>query len=110
MGCIQGDQYVGSTVQGSLEHHLEGINHKSAPQPTSSSPPTCVDQIAAEGAHAFAERLRLAIMDLEIPVAGEVVRVTASFGVSSIHMPHPSISAMISRADAALYRSKSGGA
>jgi diguanylate cyclase (GGDEF)-like protein len=54
-----------------------------------------------EGAHAFAERLRLVIMDLEIPVAGEVLRVTASFGVSTCRMSHPSISAMISRADAA---------
>jgi diguanylate cyclase (GGDEF)-like protein len=54
-----------------------------------------------------AEELRAAVMAASIPYDGEVIRVTASFGVAS-GMPD-NYQAMIQAADAALYRAKESG-
>jgi two-component system cell cycle response regulator len=67
--------------------------------------------INKEGARALAERLRTAIHDLEIPVDGPPIRLTASFGAVSIeevsaHAPHTDL---LSRADARVSLAKSLG-
>ncbi|TXI79262.1 MULTISPECIES: diguanylate cyclase [unclassified Cupriavidus] len=60
---------------------------------------------ALQNAVRFAERLRQAVAARDFAVTG---RMTASLGVASVR-PGDTIHGMISRADAALYRSKEGG-
>ena len=63
-----------------------------------------------EGTLTLAERLREAIEQLEIPLPGiEPLRLTASFGVSTLHPEDPSHETVLKRADRALYRSKHEG-
>jgi two-component system, cell cycle response regulator len=67
-----------------------------------------------EGARKFAERIRVELENLRIPVlSGRELRVTASFGVAS-YVPvqgstDMNIDALIKRTDEALYRAKERG-
>ena len=54
------------------------------------------------------ERLRRAIEAQEVPVAGQNLQGTASFGLTLIEA-RDALPSAVSRADAALYRSKQGG-
>ncbi|XHS76349.1 GGDEF domain-containing protein [Burkholderiaceae bacterium UC74_6] len=66
---------------------------------------------SAEGGVAYAERLRIAIEQLEVPVAsGQVLRVTCSIGIAqmaSTESPQPDQA--LAHADQALYAAKRGG-
>jgi len=69
-------------------------------------------QTGLEGAFEFAERVRLRIEALELPLldADGVLRVTASFGVAALpHSAKPDKDALVAAADAALYRAKRSG-
>jgi diguanylate cyclase (GGDEF)-like protein len=66
-------------------------------------------QTGAEGAVAFAERMRAAIASQAFGAAGAAFRVTSSFGVAAIATEDADFSALLSRADTALYSAKSGG-
>ncbi|MDP2419428.1 MAG: diguanylate cyclase [Hydrogenophaga sp.] len=61
------------------------------------------------GAHVFAERLRLAIMDIEVEVPGDRVRVTASFGVAEAVSHETKLDEVLECADKALYHAKHNG-
>jgi diguanylate cyclase (GGDEF)-like protein len=63
---------------------------------------------SAEMAVRIAERLRLAIEALSTDVGGQIIRVTASFGVAQ-RAPQESQLEVLERADAALYSSKKEG-
>jgi diguanylate cyclase (GGDEF)-like protein/PAS domain S-box-containing protein len=63
---------------------------------------------SAEMAVRIAERLRLAIAALSTEVDGQVIRVTASFGVAQRAAQESQLE-VLERADAALYSSKEGG-
>lgn len=63
-----------------------------------------------EGARALAERLREAVEAQEIRTPnGQILRMTASFGVTAIHPGDSGHEAVLRRADRALYRSKEDG-
>ena len=62
-----------------------------------------------EGAKRVADTLRRELADLPVGWKGEVVRVTASFGVSVAMPSEVDPTALIARADAALYRAKNQG-
>jgi diguanylate cyclase len=70
----------------------------------------CMPQVSVEAATSAAERLRIAIEALEIPcdTGGEIIRVTASFGVAPLDPTHL-VETSIDRADKAMYRAKSSG-
>ena len=61
------------------------------------------------GAIATAERLRIAIENLQLTSGSASVRLTASFGVARINADDHSIDSVLVRADKALYRAKSEG-
>jgi diguanylate cyclase (GGDEF)-like protein len=61
------------------------------------------------GAHAVAEDIRAAIAALELPHAGRVLSITASFGVAQLGTDLPDREALIAGADAALYEAKRAG-
>lgn len=62
------------------------------------------------GALLLAERLRRTVEELEIRGPhGEVLRVTASFGVSVISPKDPDCHSVLKRADSALYEAKATG-
>lgn len=63
---------------------------------------------ALAAAAAVAERMRLRVESLEVQVAGQLVRVSASFGIAQ-QISGEANSAVLERADAALYRAKSEG-
>jgi diguanylate cyclase (GGDEF)-like protein len=60
-------------------------------------------------ARPFLERLRGKLEELEIPVAGQRVRVTVSIGIASVNGPYDTANAVAARADQALYRAKQAG-
>ena len=68
-------------------------------------------QTDLDGAYRFAERVRRRIEALELPLAGGgTLRVTASFGVASLHTaPTADKSSLVAAADAALYEAKRAG-
>jgi diguanylate cyclase (GGDEF)-like protein len=68
-------------------------------------------QTDLEGAYNLAERVRVALEELEIPRldGGGKLRVTASFGVAAIPETAGGRAALIAAADAALYRAKRSG-
>jgi diguanylate cyclase (GGDEF)-like protein len=68
-------------------------------------------QTDLEGAYRFAERVRRRIEALELPLAdGGTLRVTASFGVASLHTaPSADKDALVAAADSALYQAKRAG-
>lgn len=58
----------------------------------------------------FAERLRLAVCDSPIRIAGQAIQVTVSLGVATIHSSEPgSVEYFIRQADEALYTAKNKG-
>ena len=61
------------------------------------------------GAQVFAERLRREIHDLRFEAAGRNFGVTASIGVAALCEADDSMTNLLGRADAALYKAKSGG-
>jgi diguanylate cyclase (GGDEF)-like protein len=61
------------------------------------------------GAHIFAERLRLAIMDVEVEVPGDRLQVTASFGVAETASHETKLDEVLGCADKALYHAKQNG-
>ncbi|UUY10609.1 sensor domain-containing diguanylate cyclase [Pseudomonas sp. J452] len=66
----------------------------------------------AEGAQLVAEGIRQALAELDIPLAGEVLRVTVSIGLASAIPDSPAqneLVALVGAADAALYRAKQEG-
>jgi diguanylate cyclase (GGDEF)-like protein len=62
-----------------------------------------------EGAKRVADTLRRELAELPVGWKGEIVRVTASFGVSVAMISEVDPAALIARADAALYRAKDQG-
>jgi diguanylate cyclase (GGDEF)-like protein len=69
-------------------------------------------QTDLEGAYQFAERVRHAVEQIELPLpSGEgTLRVTASFGVASLATAdHADKDALVAAADAALYEAKRAG-
>lgn len=65
-------------------------------------------EVDAAAAGVAAERLRGAIEELAVPVAGALVRVTASFGVAAAR-PGDDLNDVLARADRAVYDAKRGG-
>lgn len=63
----------------------------------------------ADGAAECAERMRIAVADIPFEAGGEPVRVTASFGIAAVAADDQQGSDVVSRADSALYRAKTGG-
>jgi diguanylate cyclase (GGDEF)-like protein len=63
----------------------------------------------ARAAAATAEHLRSAIEAIRLPVANGIVTVTASIGFSTLHGNEGDWTAMLHRADAALYQAKATG-
>ena len=61
------------------------------------------------GAFHYCEKLRLAIEASSIPVKGDVVKFTSSFGVAEIHDETATAHAWLENADQALYRAKTSG-
>lgn len=67
-------------------------------------------ETAAEGAVALAERLRAAVAEAGVPIAGgRTIPVTVSIGVATFPSDGGSGTALIAAADAALYAAKAGG-
>lgn len=65
-----------------------------------------------DGALAVAESFRQALADLDIPLAGGAIRVTASVGVASVipdSVAQDELVALVGAADAALYQAKEAG-
>lgn len=62
-----------------------------------------------EPALALAERLREAVTEEEVPVEGERLRFSASFGVTLLHADDETVDMPMARADAALYAAKFAG-
>jgi len=63
-----------------------------------------------EAARRLAERLRVRIAELDVPLRGEeTVRMTASFGVSALSPTQDNVDDLLARADRALYVSKRNG-
>lgn len=67
-------------------------------------PETDIDE-----AHRLAERLRAEVADRAVPVDGDQIRVTASFGVAARDEDAMTLERLIGRADRCLYRAKSEG-
>jgi diguanylate cyclase (GGDEF)-like protein len=65
-------------------------------------------QATVEAARAVAERLRESVAAIEVPVDGQAIKVTMTFGVSA-HRPSEVVDTTIIRADMALYKGKQGG-
>ena len=63
----------------------------------------------AAGALAKAEALRMTLADLEIPLKAGMLRVTASFGCSSLSPSARSVATLLAEADKALYTAKHAG-
>lgn len=61
------------------------------------------------GAGMFAERLRKAVEEMDVPYGEQVIRFTISLGVAEMNQPLNSHADLISRADQALYTSKKTG-
>lgn len=62
----------------------------------------------AQAVH-LAERIRTALRSTDIPLNHHVIRVTASFGVASLHPDDATAEDILRRADRALYRAKASG-
>ncbi|MDB6442468.1 diguanylate cyclase (GGDEF) domain-containing protein [Pseudomonas sp. NFACC32-1] len=61
------------------------------------------------GAGMFAERLRKAVEEMDVPYGEQVIRFTISLGVAELNQPLNSHADLIARADQALYTSKKTG-
>ena len=62
----------------------------------------------AAQAHEAAERIRLHVQALRIPLAEATLSITVSIGIATLHADE-SAPALLARADGALYRAKAGG-
>lgn len=67
-----------------------------------------LNKTSAEGAAVIAERIRQRIAKLKLETHGELIRVTASIGLST-RLPNETGDELFQRADAALYRAKNSG-
>lgn len=66
-------------------------------------------QTGLHDANELAERLRVALAEMEVRVGELRLKVTASFGVAAVNVANESLADSMRRADAALYRAKSHG-
>lgn len=66
-------------------------------------------ECSAVQARPFLERVRGKLAALDIPIAGQPVRVTVSIGIASYDGPNDSADAVAARADRALYQAKQAG-
>jgi diguanylate cyclase (GGDEF)-like protein len=57
----------------------------------------------------LAERLRVALAEMEVKVDELTIKVTASFGVAAVDVENESVADAMQRADTALYQAKSSG-
>ena len=57
----------------------------------------------------IAEKLRLAIQDIVMPMIDSTLRVTISIGVARAHEDCPDTTTLLAQADAAMYQAKSSG-
>ena len=62
-----------------------------------------------DGAQLVADRLRLKIADIQLPVVGEHLKVTVSIGITNVCEVDESLEIVLKRADDALYRAKNTG-
>jgi diguanylate cyclase (GGDEF)-like protein len=62
-----------------------------------------------DAAYGFAERLRLAIAEVEFKPGGEPQTITVSIGITAMTPERDTCSRMMAAADVALYRAKSQG-
>ena len=70
----------------------------------------CLPDASADQAMVVSERLRLAVENCTIPVAGnQILSITASFGVTILQQEADNAEFMLERADAAMYRAKQAG-
>jgi diguanylate cyclase (GGDEF)-like protein len=65
--------------------------------------------IAAEGATNIAERIRSEVASSPIRIGESDIRITVSIGITTDHDGERTLDTLISRADEALYRAKTGG-
>jgi len=65
-------------------------------------------QATMEAASAVAERLRASVAAVEVPIEGQRIQVTMTFGVSTWR-PNEMVDTAIIRADVALYQGKQAG-
>lgn len=68
----------------------------------------CLPHTTAEQSMAIAERIRLAVATSRVLHEGQEIAITVSLGIAQLR-PGESMTAWLSRADAALYQSKHGG-
>ena len=68
-----------------------------------------VPGIAAEGAYNIAERIRAEVANAPIRIGNSDIRITVSIGITTDHDGDRTLDSLISRADEALYRAKTGG-
>jgi diguanylate cyclase (GGDEF)-like protein len=66
-------------------------------------------QVDAEGAHAFAERLRLRVAELPVACAGGTLHITISLGIALFDAAEQTHQRWIERSDHALYQAKRDG-
>lgn len=66
-------------------------------------------EVGIDGATVLAERIRSSIEDHEFDFEGRGIRITCSFGIAELGKDMTSSGDLYSAADAALYRSKTGG-
>ncbi|MET0289201.1 MAG: diguanylate cyclase [Pseudoxanthomonas sp.] len=69
----------------------------------------CLPGAPEQGACDFAQRLRKALERLEVPVDGQVLRITGSLGVATLEPGDDGLNALLARADQAMYAAKRGG-
>jgi diguanylate cyclase (GGDEF)-like protein len=64
---------------------------------------------SAKQAYEVAERIRHAIEEKDITLSGEVVHISASFGISQLAQNQPNFNQIFNQADIALYQAKNSG-
>jgi diguanylate cyclase len=66
-----------------------------------------IPQTPMDGAVDLAERIRVAVLDMAVPVGSETLRISVSIGVAQWSGENPE--QLIARADKAMYAAKSAG-
>lgn len=102
-----GDQVLARVAAVGLARLREGIDH--CGRLGGEEFGILLPQTDLAGAQATAERMRGAIRELSFAVPAGSFRVSASIGVAMLAAEDDGIAALLERADAALYRAKSGG-
>lgn len=95
---------IAATVASVLRTPLDLIGRLGGEEFAVLLPATGVD-----GAWECAERMRIAVAEVPFESGGELMRVTASFGIAAVAAGDQQGSDVMSRADTALYRAKAGG-